>query len=148
MEISTILKNLSYIPVFFIAPTGLSLEGVAILVGLMMFDLLTGILKSATIYGWSEITSNLFISGFVKKLMLICMVMMLGWGGQALMVDLNYLIKGTFSVLVLYEMYSNIGNIYSARVGKEVREFDAVAFILGKIHHHMEGIMKSHTIKK
>ena len=148
MSTTTALKNLAYIPAFILAPTGVSTEAVFILFSIMMFDMVTGIIKSTIIYGPQEVTTNLAIAGLFKKLTLLGVPVMLAWGGEAIGINFIFLVKGTFSILVLYEIYSNIGNIISARKGKEVREYDALSELLTIIYSHLEKIIRSHTPKK
>ena len=112
---------------------GLPLQNFTILLVFAGVDICTGLLKTYVFNGGRSITSKRFFVGIISKLMILIIPILLAWAGKGIGMDLIFLAKGALSALILSELYSIIGNIYSVITKKEQKEFDAIAFILGKI---------------
>jgi len=128
----TIIKNISYIPAFLIG-AGLDVQAIGILALLMIVDTLFGVLQSGTLRGWSSITSGRFWRGIISKMMILFVPSVILLAGKGSGLDFTVLVQGTVTLLILSELYSIIGHVYSVRTGKQTTEFDAVAFVLLKL---------------
>lgn len=96
---------------------------------LLLFDYMTGVLK-AKVMGHA-ITSNRMKYGIISKMSLLFIPLILAIGAKALEADFRFVLMVGINILVLSEVYSIIGNIYSIRTKEELPEYDAVA-MLGK----------------
>ena len=104
---------------------------------LLVFDYLTGITKAFILE--QKITSNRSKYGIASKLSLLIIPVILGLGGKAVDADFALTIYWAMNVLILSEVYSIVGNIYSIRSGEEMPEFDAVQAIGKRIRLVMTG---------
>lgn len=139
----TIAKNLGYIPALFFA--GLSGEAHIILAVLMVVDTIFGVIRVYVVYGGEHIRSYRLSAGVLSKLTVLGVPLLIAWGGRGAGLDFLFLAQATLGVLCLAQLYSILGNIYSIRVRRDVKEFDAVAFILRKVQLLIERILKDET---
>lgn len=130
-----ILKNTSYVAVFVGATNYLHLspESAAVLGVLIVTDVVTGVVKSATLRGWRSVRSSIMERGLVAKSLIVIAPATVAVAGKGVGVDLSSLAQSIISVLILSEAYSIIGNLYSVRTGQETHEFDAVAYVLQQV---------------
>lgn len=105
----------------------ISQEPFTIFALLLVIDYITGLWK-AKILGHS-ITSNKMKYGLVSKLSLIIIPIVIAMGAKALGADSHYVLTSGMYILILSEVYSIIGNVYSARTKEEFPEYDALAMI-------------------
>ena len=67
--------------------------------------------------------------GLISKLSLIIVPLVVAMGAKALGADSHYVLTSGMYILILSEVYSIIGNVYSARTKEEFPEYDALAMI-------------------
>lgn len=139
----TVAKNAGYIAAFFATTTylGINHESILILATVIVIDIITGVLKSASLYGWREITSSRFSAGVLAKLLLILIPITLALAGKGVGLDLGLIAQGAISVLILSQVYSTVGNIHAMQTKDEKNEFDAVAFIMRQLRELLEKSM-------
>lgn len=94
---------------------------------LLIIDYITGLYK-AKILGHS-ITSNKMKYGCISKMLLILVPIVLAIGAKSVGADMDKALIVGINILIISEIYSIIGNIYSARTKQEFPEWDAVAMI-------------------
>ena len=94
---------------------------------LLIIDYITGIWKAKTLE--HSITSNKMKYGLISKLSLIIVPIVIAIGAKATGGDSHYILLAGMWILVLSEVYSIIGNIYSTRTKQEFPEYDALATI-------------------
>lgn len=134
-----IFKNATYIPAFVL---GLSTEAYGILGVLMLFDAITGIIRSGTVHGWRSITSHTAEVGLLAKLLLFLVPLILSLTAKGAGFDLHWVASGALTVLVLSEGYSILGNIHSTYLRQDVKEFDAINFLLTRLRDLLEKSIK------
>lgn len=133
------IKNISYIPIFLV---GLPIHNFGILLGFIIADMFTGVIKSYILMGGRSITSRRFSVGLMSKLLLLLIPLILAHSGSAVGIDLTFVATGALSMLILSEAYSIMGNIVAIHTGKEYKEFDAVTFVLKRIQKTLEKLIK------
>jgi len=138
----TIVKNAAYIPAIFI---GLSAQSYAILAVLMVVDTIFGVLRVGIVHGGEHIRSYRLSAGILSKLTIIGVPLMIAWAGQGVGINLVMVAQGAISMLILAQLYSILGNVYSIRVGKDVQEFDAVSWVLHRLQKTIERLLKDET---
>lgn len=94
---------------------------------LLIIDYITGLAKAKTL--GHSITSNKMKYGLISKLSLIIVPLVVAMGAKALGADSHYVLTSGMYILILSEVYSIIGNIYSTRTREEFPEYDALAMI-------------------
>ena len=94
---------------------------------LLIIDYITGLAKAKTL--GHSITSNKMKYGLISKLSLIIVPLVVAMGAKALGADSHYVLTSGMYILILSEVYSIIGNVYSARTKEEFPEYDALAMI-------------------
>ena len=106
---------------------------------LLMLDYITGLMKAKTLN--ISITSNKMKYGILSKLSLLIIPIVIAIGAKAVGADSHYVLLSGMYILIMSEVYSIIGNIYSTRTKEELPEYDAVAMIGKKIRDFL--ILKS-----
>lgn len=106
---------------------GLNKEAFTLFAALLLIDYVTGVGK-AWIIGQS-ITSNKMKYGIASKMVLLFIPIVLAIGAKIIKQDAEDILFVGINILVLSEVYSIIGNIYSMRTKEELPEIDAVAAI-------------------
>ena len=135
----TIIKHLGYIPAIVF---GLSTHSYAILALFIMIDTVTGVLRAGLLHGWREVTSFKFTTGFISKLLVILIPAMIALCGKGVGLDLTFLAKSALGMLILAQFYSILGNIHDIKIRKDVREFDAVSWVIIHLQSVVEKILK------
>jgi len=130
MVIPVWLKNLGYI---IAAILGVKYDAAFAFGSLMMMDVLTGVIASASCCGWKAITSRKLIFGVLSKLFLLFIPLSVALAAKVVGNDMSFIVSSSISILALGEAYSIIGNIYTIKSGKRVLEFDAVSLILSRV---------------
>lgn len=138
------VKNVSYIAIFLM---GLPLDAYAILVSFMCLDIALGVTRSVVLHGPRSITSRLLTMGVVEKAMVLIIPALIVWTGRGAGIDLLFIGKGALSILVLAEAYSILGNIQAIRTKKDIKEYDAVTFLLKKLRDILEKLLKNRPEK-
>lgn len=98
---------------------------------LLFIDYVSGIWKAKSLK--HSITSNKMKYGIISKLSLIMVPVTLAIGAKAVGADFSSVLIVGMNILVLSEVYSIIGNVYSIRTKQELPEYDAVALIGKKL---------------
>lgn len=142
-----IVKNFLYIPAaFFLA--GLNSESYVILTFFMVLDFFLGIARAGYINGGASIKSYKMIAGFVTKILVTCVPLVVVWAGRGAMIDLRFLAQWSVGILILSQAYSVLGHINAIRVGKDIAEFDMVSALLANLRGIFENIIKGNHYKK
>jgi len=134
------MLNLVYAPfVALLLYLGLDAEAVVGLTVLLGLDMITGVWK--TIALGKKPQSWRFANGLLSKLVLIIVPFSLALAAKAVHVDLTVFIWATIDALILSELYSILGNIYSIRTKQEAEEFDVMSLILKKIRQFINKVL-------
>lgn len=112
---------------------GLNGESFLLFSILLFIDYITGIAKAYRI--GQTITSNRMKYGMLSKLSLLIIPLVLAIGAKAVGADFTTVLMVGINILVLSEVYSIIGNIYSIRTKDELPEYDVVAMIGKRIRN-------------
>ena len=120
--------------------TGLPAERAAILAVLMCVDFIAGVSR-AHVLG-EPVTSHRMKVGAVTKCGVMTVPLVMALTAKGLGADFNWLVSWTVSVFILSETYSIIANIYAARTGIVLPEFDAVSAVLKKVRSLIDVIDK------
>ena len=120
--------------------TGLPAEPAAILAVLMCVDFIAGVSR-AHVLG-EPVTSHRMKVGAVTKCGVMTVPLVMALTAKGLGADFNWLVSWTVSVFILSETYSIIANIYAARTGIVLPEFDAVSAVLKKVRSLIDVIDK------
>lgn len=129
--------NFLYIPTFIF---GVEMEVITILTILILIDTATGVIKAGSLKN-QKITSSGFSRGILSKLLLILIPFVLALTGQAMKLNLGWLVAGAMTMLCLSEAYSIIGNIGAIILKKEIAEFDVLEYVLKKINKQLSKII-------
>lgn len=128
---------------FIIGTVGLSTEAFAIFGVLIVLDTFTGVVRTIRIRGGKSFTSLQLTGGVISKGFVISVPLVVAWAGRGAGLDLTLVAQGILSVLILAEAYSILGNIHAIHIKKDVKEFDAVAWILGMARNRLEHYLKT-----
>lgn len=141
------LKNTSYAAVFLASTMylGITSVSVEVLAGLIVTDVVCGILKAGTVFGWQSVRSSVLQRGVIAKALVMIVPMVLALVGRGVGIDVGFLAQSTINVLILSEAYSIIGNIYAIRTGNAKVEFDAVAYVLSSVKNILKKIIVEDT---
>ena len=111
--------------------TGLPAEPAAILAVLMCVDFVAGISRAHAL--GESVTSHRMKVGAITKCGVLTVPLVMALTAKGLGSDFTWLVQWTVSVFILSETYSIIANIYAARTGILLPEFDAVSAVLKKV---------------
>ena len=112
-----------------LAYVDLNVEVFSIFTALVVTDFVTGVAKAHTI--GESITSNKAKYGIISKLSLIVLPVVMAAASKAIGQDAGTLFIWGMNLLIISEVYSVIGNIYTIRSGEELPEWDVIS-LLGK----------------
>lgn len=104
---------------------GLNQEMMLLFSILLIIDYMTGLGKAAIIK--EDITSYKMKYGIASKLVLIFIPIVLAIAAKILGKDFSDILFTGINILVLSELYSIFGNIYSMKKRKELPEIDAIS---------------------
>jgi Bacteriophage holin family len=141
---TVIVKNSSYLVAFFatVEYLGFNHEALGILGILMVIDIITAIARVWLNEGGQNIRSSVLKRGVTAKLLLITGLFSVAISAQSFGLEMRDFAQGILSVLTLGELYSILGNIHSARTGEPKVEFDAVAWMLGRVKDILAKVIK------
>jgi hypothetical protein len=144
IPITVIAKNSSYLLVFFasLEYLGFNPEALGILGTLMLLDIATAIARVWLNEGGQNIRSSVLKRGITAKLLLITGLFAVAISSKGFGLDMQQFAQAVVSVLTLGELYSILGNIHSARTGETKVEFDAVAWMLGRVKEMLAKLIK------
>lgn len=137
------IQNTAYL-VLFVATLqwfGVDALSTAILGIMIVIDVITGILRSGFVDGWRTIQSNRLQRGLVAKLLIILLPLLVALCGKGIGMNLAAFAQACLNVLILSEVYSILGNIYSLRTGKVRSEFDAISYVIGQVQEFLKKII-------
>lgn len=143
VEATMLVKHISYFLAFIIGTVGLATEAFAIFGVLIVLDTITGVIRTIRIRGGQSFTSLQLTGGVVSKGLIISVPLVIAWAGRGAGIDLTLVATGVLSVLILAEAYSILGNIHAIHLRRDVKEFDAVAWILSKVRDNLETYLKN-----
>ena len=129
--LSVIGNTLLAIGAWAMAYTGLPAEPAAILGTLMAIDFIVGISKAHKL--GRSITSQRMRVGLMSKFGVMTIPLVMALAAKGLGADFAWMVNWSISLFILSETYSIISNIYTARTGNDVPEFDAVSAILKRV---------------
>jgi len=118
---------------------GVPIEPFSLLAFLIMIDFITGVWKAHSL--GVEVTSNKAKYGVLSKFSLLIIPIVMGAGARALGQNSTEFFVYGLNLLIVSEVYSTIGNIYSLRTKQELPEWDAISLI-GKKMRDMFGVKK------
>ena len=118
----------------------IDVEMLSILSALLVIDLITG--WSKTIVMGKKPRSRRLAQGIIAKAVLILVPIVLALGFKAMHINTMALFYVIIDTIVLSEVYSIIGNIYTIRTGKTVEEYDVLAKILKRIRNVLNKILE------
>ena len=110
--------------------TGLPAEPAAILAVLMCVDFVAGVSRARAL--GEPVTSHRMKVGAIVKCGVLTVPLVMALTAKGLGADFTWLVQWTVSVFILSESYSIISNIYTAKTGILLPEFDAVSAVLKK----------------
>ena len=116
---------------------GINKEVFAIFAVLVVIDFITGIGKAYILK--QSITSNKAKYGVLSKFSLIFLPVVMALAAKGVGANATTFFTWGMNLLIMSELYSIIGNIYSIRNGKELPEWDVVALLGRKIREKFEG---------
>ena len=117
--------------------TGINAEVFGIFSALVVTDFVTGILKARTL--GQSITSNKAKYGVASKFSLVLLPIVMAAGAKAIGQDAGTLFVWGMNLLIISEVYSIIGNIYTVRSGTELPEWDVISLLGKRIRERFEG---------
>lgn len=120
--------------------TGLPAEPAAILAVLMCIDFIAGVSRSRVL--GEPVTSHRMKVGALTKCGVMTVPLVMALTANGLGADFGWLVQWTVSVFILSETYSIIANVYAAKTGIILPEFDAVSAVLKKVRSLIDVIDK------
>ena len=122
------LKVIVY-PVF--AYLSMDIETTLLLVILMLIDSILGAMKSYRL-GY-KVKRSIFWWGISTKIIFILIPVVLAMAGKTIEYDFSIIVKIVMVVMVISEVYSILGNIYSIKNKEEVEKIDAISIVIKKL---------------
>jgi len=116
-------------PVF--AYLSMDIETTVLLIILMLIDSCLGALKAYRL-GYKP-KGSIFLWGIMSKLIFILIPVSLAMAGKTIDYDFSIVVKIVMVVLVISELYSILGNIYTIKNKEEIEKFDAVSLMIKKL---------------
>jgi len=145
MEHSVMLKmmllNVMYIPfITLMQYLEIDAEVVLIFAVLLIVDIITGWFKVLSL--GNKPKSWRLANGIISKLVLLFIPIVVALGAKAIHVDLSWLFYVVLDALILSEVYSIIGNIYTINTKKVAEEYDVLSKILKLIRNTLNKLLK------
>jgi hypothetical protein len=100
---------------------------------LLVIDVITGVIKSYKLD--IKITSNNLKYGFLSKLILLLIPIIFQIGAKGVDIDGTNIVTISYNILIISELYSIIGNIYSIQTKESLPEMDAIQMIGRKLRN-------------
>lgn len=108
---------------------------------IMMFDWVTGILKARSLN--IKITSKKSNKGVLEKAVLLSVPLAIAFAAKVIDIPLGVTVKGLFSILIVAELYSAIGNCYCIYTKEDIKEYDAVTAIMKWLRTSLSKVLKN-----
>lgn len=135
--------NMFYIPaVVFLNSNA---EQLASLIMVMMIDFLTGLMKAQRLC--KKFTGYKFRMGIYMKFASFLLPFLFALTAKEIGYDITLFIPFCISTLILIEIYSIIGNIYTIRTGKELEDKDLLSFFLLSTRNAIDKHIENNTKK-
>jgi hypothetical protein len=120
---------------------GLNPVQFTILAALMCFDLFTGLAKAYRIE--NSISSYKLRIGVISKILYLCVPIILALTVRGINISFgNWLISFSVNALILAEAYSILGNIYTFKTKRKMKEIDAISYILRAIKRQLDRLLE------
>ncbi len=133
--------NLVYIPFIWVMQyLDLEAEVISIFAILLSIDLVTGWAKTVSL--GEKPRSRRLAKGILAKSVLLLMPIVLALGAKAIHMDATVLVYVFINALILSEVYSIIGNIYTIRTGRATEEYDVISKILKVIRTMLNRLLE------
>ena len=129
---STLMAAISWVLTY----TGIDVEVFGIFSALIVVDFVTGILKARRLN--QRVTSNRAKYGVASKFSLVLLPIVMAAGAKAIGQDASTLFVWGMNLLIISEVYSVIGNIYTIRSGDELPEWDVISLLGRSIREKFE----------
>tara|TARA_R100001530_G_scaffold135042_1_gene111270 strand:- start:471 stop:992 length:522 start_codon:yes stop_codon:yes gene_type:complete len=113
----------------------LDAETTVILIILMILDSVFGAIKSVRL--GRKFKRRLFFWGIMNKFIFIIIPIVLALCGKALKYDFSLAVDLLIKILIVSEVYSILGNVYSIKNKKEVEKLDAISRIIQALRTFM-----------
>lgn len=126
ITMKAVFLNFLYIPfVALLQYLGLDGEVLLIFTGLLIIDIITGWLKTLAI--GEKPKSWRLANGIISKVVLVTIPLVMALAAKALHIDISWLFYVVIDALILSEVYSIFGNVYTMNTGKNVEEYDVLS---------------------
>jgi hypothetical protein len=140
VAIKAYLMNIAYIPfVWVMQYLNLNGEVIALFAVMLGMDLVTGLGKTVAIGNKPE--SWRLANGIISKGVLLLIPLALAVAAKAVHMDITPLLYMVIDALILSELYSVIGNIYTIRTKKQIPEYDVLSKILKAIRNAIDKML-------
>ncbi|MDR2099268.1 MAG: phage holin family protein [Campylobacteraceae bacterium] len=121
---------------------GLNPVQFTILAALMCFDMVTGIAKAYRLER-NGVSSYRLRIGVISKILYLCVPVILALTVRGINFEFgSWLISFSVNALILAEAYSILGNIYTFKTQRKVKEIDAVSYILRAIKNQLDRLLE------
>lgn len=142
-SLAVLIKHMGYVAAFVVSMQYLNLipQSVIILSGLLIADVITGIVRSALLLGLSSIRSSIAIRGVISKLLVFLIPIVIALAGKGIGLDLSPLAQASVTVFILSMTYSILGNIRSIQTGQPKQEFDAIQYVMNQVKGLLQNII-------
>ncbi len=139
------LKTFGYfVAIFTFDYLGIPEKQLTILGILMVIDTITGVAKVYTVCP-QLITSHALGVWVLKKFLTVILVYTLALVGQGVGIPPEHFLEWGISILIMAEGYSSIQNIYAARTGKVLPEYDVISILLKKLGEYIQDKLDTFT---
>ena len=129
--LSWVKATLYPIRISFIAFAWWTEQAFVILAWLIALDFILGIIKAAVIK--DPITSKKMKVWLLWKLVLLLIPLCIWVTGQAIHVNMVWIVEIAAWALTLAELYSILQNIYIIKTWEHIEEYDAISFVIKKL---------------
>ena len=99
----------------------------------MILDVITGVSRAFCNDGGPSIKSAILRKGLLAKFLLFSGLFSMALTAKGLGYDSTVYAQGIINVIMIGELFSILGNIYSIKTGEPKMEFDALAWMLGRV---------------
>lgn len=129
-----ILHMLPYGAIVAVNSWGVDVNTLNILATLLIFDIITGVVRTGVIDGVRAIKSKTWIVGVINKGLIFMLPPLFGYVRTWLGFDPHFMTGSFIMVLCLYEFYSILGNLLSIRKGEHIKaEGDVITWSIEKL---------------
>lgn len=108
---------------------------------IMIFDWVTGVLKAKALN--KKVSSKRSNKGVLEKAVLLAIPLAIAFVAKVINIPLGVTVKGLFSILIVAELYSAVGNCYCIYTKEDIQEYDAITAILKWLRNSLSKILKN-----